>query len=104
MQTDYTSRQPILGIVPRSRFGRVILAWAALNIILTVLPLFTGIGNGSRIVAGLLPLTILYSYAVFCSNCLLGVAFYMHRARGWAEREDSDNAQAPRQGHAEVSQ
>ncbi|MEI2414903.1 hypothetical protein V8Z80_01850 [Orrella sp. JC864] len=104
MQTDYTPCQPMLGIIPRSRLGRIVLAWAALNIVLTVLPLLAGIGNGSRMVAGILPLTILYSYAVFCSNCLLGLAFYLCRARGWAEREDRGAVQAPGLDRAEASQ
>lgn len=79
---------PTLGIIPRSRLGRFFLAWAALNVVLTLLPVFTILGNGTQMVAGLLPWTVLYSYAVFTLNCVFGVAFYLLRAKPWSDGED----------------
>lgn len=77
---------PTLGLLPKSRAGRFFLAWAAFNVVLTLLPVFLVFGNGTDIVWGLLPWTILYSYAVFTLNCVFGIAFYRYRAKPWSEQ------------------
>lgn len=83
-----TNASAIAGILPQGSFGRFILLWAAVNIVLTLLPVVTEIGNQRTIIAGILPLTILWSYAVFLSNCVMGLVFYLLRARGAAEEID----------------
>lgn len=75
---------PIAGLIPRGGFEQFILAWAALNVVLTLLPLFSSIGNSAEMVMGFLPLTIFWSYSVFLSNVALGAVFFLFRARPWA--------------------
>ncbi|MFC3608574.1 hypothetical protein [Stutzerimonas tarimensis] len=84
---SYKTCAPLLGIVPRSRFGKLMFGWAMANVVLTLLPLFIGIGNSAQMVGNILPGTIFYSYVVFTSNCLFAWVFYLRRARPWADSE-----------------
>lgn len=93
---------PHLGILPRSTAGRLFLGWAMLNLLLTLMPVFGVFGNGNQIVGGILPLTVLYSYAVFTLNCVLGLAYFFSRGRAWANtHERSEDAGASGKGGVE---
>jgi len=85
--TLYKTNHPVLGILPKSKTGRIAFAWAFLNILLTVAPIYTNIGNSPEIFAGILPVTILYSYIVFLSNCMMGLFFFQKRALPWAKNQ-----------------
>lgn len=76
---------PHLGIIPRSTAGRLFLGWAVLNMLLALMPVFGVFGNGNQIVGGILPLTVLYSYAIFTLNCVFGLAYFFARGRAWAK-------------------
>lgn len=79
---------PHLGVLPRSTAGRLFLGWAMLNLLLTLMPVFGVFGNGSHIVGGILPLTVLYSYAIFTMNCVFGLAYFFSRGRAWAKTHE----------------
>lgn len=80
----------ILGIIPNSRRNRLFFAWAVANVILTFLPVWDVAFNSQQMIAGLLPLTILWSYLVFTSNMAFGIALYLVWARGWAIEADTN--------------
>lgn len=84
---SYKETSPKLGIFPSSKIGKIFFFWAAFNITLAIAPLFFGIGNNKEMFLGILPITILYSYLVFISNCILGLFFYIYRARPWANNQ-----------------
>lgn len=86
---DFERQTPALGLIPRAGFERFILAWAVANVCLTLLPVFTTVGNGTEMVAGILPLTIFWSYAIFLSNVALGLVYFIVRAWPWARRAEA---------------
>ncbi|WP_138470587.1 hypothetical protein [Poseidonocella sp. HB161398] len=81
---DGPGHMPILGIIPRSPTGQIFLGWAVLNFLLALLPAYDIIGNGTAMVAGFLPLTVFYCYAVFTLNCVFGLCYFLVRGRAWA--------------------
>jgi hypothetical protein len=81
-------RGRILGIVPRSRRNRLFFLWAVTNVILTFLPVWDVAFNSSTLVGGILPITVLWSYAVFASNLAFAIAYYFGWARKWAADAD----------------
>jgi hypothetical protein len=83
LERDGEERYPFLGIVPRTALGRFFLAWAALNVLLALLPVFDVLGNSAEIGPLGMPVTVLYSYAAFSLNSVLGVAYYLSRGRAW---------------------
>lgn len=90
------SRRP-LGLVPASFRGRLFWAWALGTFILTMLPVFDVIANSSRMIGGVLPATILWSYAVFALVNVLAIVIYVSVGREWAERVDADEELVQRQ-------
>lgn len=80
-------RYPLLGILPRSTAGRLFFLWGCLNTALALLPVFDVLGNGRHMVAGILPLTVLYGYAVFTLNCVLALVYALVRGRDWLRIE-----------------
>ncbi|MCP1674843.1 hypothetical protein J2T57_001981 [Natronocella acetinitrilica] len=81
---EIEKHSPMFGLIPRRKFERFILLWAVANIVLTLTPVFTSIGNSAVMVGSILPMTIFWSYAVFLSNCALGLTYFLVRARPWA--------------------
>lgn len=79
----HEARYPMFGLVPRSRLGQIFLLWAAINIILTLLPVFNIYGNSHELGMSGMPTTVFYSYAVFSLNCLLGAAYFLTRGLAW---------------------
>lgn len=80
-----------LGVVPRTPVGRALGAFALLNLLLTFLPAWNVAFNDARLVGGFLPMTVLWSYAVFGLNMVLAIAVYMLQFRPWADEiENSD--------------
>jgi type VI protein secretion system component VasK len=77
-------RNPALGIVPRTPVGAAFWVWGVLNTVLTFLPVWNVAFNEAWLVGEFLPLTVLWSYAVFTSNMLLGITLYLFWARPWA--------------------
>jgi len=74
---------PILGVIPRSRTGLIFLGWVMLNFVLALLPAYNVAGNGTIMVAGFLPLTVFYRYAVFTLNCVFGLCYFLVRGCAW---------------------
>lgn len=95
-ETAHSSSYPSFGIVPKSSLGRLFFGWGLLNIVLTLLPVFGIYGNGSAPGPLGMPLTVVYSYAVFSLNCLLGLAYFLTRGRVWVDME----AQRTQEGKA----
>jgi hypothetical protein len=81
----YEQRYPLLGLIPRSRGGQIFLAWAAVNVILTLLPVFNIYGNSRELGVSGMPTTVFYSYCVFTLNSLLGAVYFLTRGLAWAE-------------------
>lgn len=81
---EFEQHAPMFGLIPRRSFERFILIWAIANVVLTLTPVFTSIGNSSEMVGSILPMTIFWSYAVFLSNVALGLTYFLVRARPWA--------------------
>lgn len=77
-------RRP-LGLVPASPRGRLFWAWGLATFVLTMLPVWDLLANDGRLVGGVLPLTILWSYAVFGVVNLLALAIYLTVGRDWAD-------------------
>lgn len=89
-----TSEGRFLGLVPRTPIGRALWAFGLLNLLLTFLPVWDVAFNDARLVGGLLPMTVLWSYAAFGLNMVLAIAVYLLQFRPWAEHiEDSDLTQ-----------
>ncbi len=91
-----SERYPMLGLVPRSRLGRIFLVWAAINIILALLPVFNIYGNSHELGVSGMPTTVFYSYAVFTLNSFLGAAYFMTRGLAWVnitEMTDMEDTQ-----------
>ncbi|MDQ4059078.1 MAG: hypothetical protein M3124_08145 [Actinomycetota bacterium] len=61
---------------------------------LTMLPVWDVVGNAPDMVAGVLPLTVLWSYAAFTLNFILAIVVYFTQFRPWAEHAErlSDEA------------
>jgi len=85
MDEGHEQRYPLLGLIPRSPGGQIFLAWAAINVILALLPVFNIYGNSSDLGVSGMPTTVFYSYCVFTLNCLLGGAYFLTRGLAWAE-------------------
>jgi hypothetical protein len=95
-QGGHEQRYPMLGLIPRSRLGQLFLAWAAINVILALLPVFNIFGNSSELGMSGMPTTVLYSYAVFTLNCILGAAYFLTRGLAWVainEAAEMENTQ-----------
>ncbi len=86
---EHEARYPMFGIVPRSRLGQVFFMWAALNIILALLPVFNIYGTSRELGMSGMPTTVFYSYAVFTLNCILGTAYFLTRGLAWVEIVDA---------------
>jgi hypothetical protein len=82
------SPQRPLGLVPASLGGRLFWAWGLLTFVLTMLPVWDVVANDARLIGGILPLTILWSYAVFGVVNLLALAIYLKVGRDWADWVD----------------
>ena len=76
---------PFAGLIPQGGFEIFVLVWAFANVLLTLLPVLTLVGNSADMVLGFLPMTILWSYSVFVLNFLLGLVYFYFRAWPWAE-------------------
>lgn len=88
-------RYPAYGILPRTRLGRIFMAWGAVNVLLALLPVFNVVGNSAAIGPLGMPVTLFYCYAVFTLNCILGAVYYLTRGRAWvAMIEKSGGAKA----------
>jgi len=85
----HEQRYPLLGIVPKSGLGRFFLVWAAINIILALLPVFNIYGNSNELGISGMPTTVFYSYAVFTLNCILGTAYFLTRGLAWVELNET---------------
>lgn len=81
----HEQRYPMFGIVPRTRLGQIFLGWAAINIILALLPVFNLYGNSHELGISGMPTTVFYSYAVFTLNCILGAAYFLTRGLAWVD-------------------
>lgn len=98
MSTEHrpaTAKGRFLGLVPRTSVGRALWAFGVLNLFLTFLPAWDIAFNDARLVGGLLPLTILWSYAVFGLNMLLAIAVYFLQFRPWADRIEGSDLTRP---------
>lgn len=78
-------RYPMLGLVPRSRLGQMFLVWAAIDVILALLPVFNIYGNSHELGISGMPTTVFYSYTVFTLNCFLGAAYFLTRGLAWVD-------------------
>jgi len=85
-EMDFEKASPFLGLIPKRGFERFILFWAMANVVLTLLPVLTSVGNDAGMVAGILPLTVFWSYSVFLSNVAMGVVYFYFRAWPWASQ------------------
>ncbi len=74
---------PALGIFPRTAMGRFFFLWGTLNVILALLPVYNILGNSAEVGFMNMPITVIYCYAVFSLNCILGVAYYLTRGSAW---------------------
>jgi hypothetical protein len=86
-----TGDRRLLGIIPRSGLSRSLAAFGVLNFLLTMLPVWDVVGNSSRFVAGLLPGTVLWSYAAFTLNFVLALVVYVTQFRPWACAIESES-------------
>ena len=92
----HEGRYPMLGLVPRSRLGQLFLVWAAVNIILALLPVFNIYGNSHELGVSGMPTTVVFSYAVFSFDCFLGAAYFLTRGLAWVditEKADMEDAE-----------
>lgn len=80
----------LMGIIPRSRLSRSLAAFGLLNFVLAMLPVWNAIGNAPALVWGLLPLTVLWSYAAFTLNFILAIVVYFAQFRPWARSVESE--------------
>jgi hypothetical protein len=74
-----------LGVVPRSTTGKLLLLFALANLLLIFLAVWDVAGNGGQMVAGLLPLTVLWVFAACALNNVLAVVVYITLFRPWAQ-------------------
>lgn len=77
-----------LGVVPASPKSRLLWAWALATFVLTMLPVWDIFANDARLVAGFLPATVLWSYAVFGVVNLIAITIYATVARDWVDRTE----------------
>lgn len=75
----------LLGLLPRSAKGRAALLFALVNLLLIFLPVWDVVGNGTTMVGGFLPLTILWVYLACALNNVLAIVIYFTMFRPWAE-------------------
>jgi hypothetical protein len=74
------------GVVPSSPKGRLLLLFALVNLLLIFLAVWDLTGNSGQMIAGFLPLTILWVFAACALNNVLAVVVYVLLFRPWAER------------------
>ncbi|MGH3666473.1 MAG: hypothetical protein ACRDU8_10380 [Egibacteraceae bacterium] len=84
-----------LGVVPRTPVGRALWAFGLLNLFLTFLPAWDLAFNDAQLVGGFLPMTILWSYAVFGLNMVLAIAVYVLQFRPWADEVEHSDLTRP---------
>lgn len=87
-----------LGVIPRSSAGRLLLVFALVNLLLIFLAVWDVVGNSGRMVAGFLPLTVLWVFLACALNNVLAVAIYFAFFRPWADEVERSEGVGSEQG------